>query len=83
MARPRRSIYEVVWTHDGERVMSYFTHAADEADALAHAEAFFAEHPEHDVPCGQEGTIVRVGRVITTDGSFQTVFKEMLDVQKS
>jgi hypothetical protein len=78
-------MYQVVWTRDGERVMSFCTHAADEGDALAQAEAFFAEHaeiPEHD-PRVREGTVVRVGRVIATDGSFQTVFKDSPDAPRS
>jgi len=33
-------------------------HAANEADVLSEAQAFFAEHPEHDF--GHDGTTVRV-----------------------
>jgi len=47
-------MYEIVWERDGRCVGTYCVHAANEADALSHAEAFFAEHPEHDFPGGRD-----------------------------
>ena len=57
--RPGMKMYEVVWERDGKRVGTFCTHAANEADALSEAEAFFAEHREHDFPGGRDGTTAR------------------------
>jgi hypothetical protein len=37
--------------------------AANEADVLSEAQAFFAEHPEYDFPGGRDGTTIRIGIV--------------------
>jgi hypothetical protein len=73
-------MYEAVWESDGERMVGLCVHAMNEADALAQAEVFFAEHPEHDIPGRREGMTVRVGAVVRVDGgSFKTIFKETPD----
>jgi hypothetical protein len=60
--RQGMKMYQAVWERDGERVATYALPAADEADALSTAEAFFAEHPEFNFP--RDGVTARA-RVIT------------------
>jgi hypothetical protein len=61
-------MYEAVWERDGKRVGVWCMHAANEADVLSEAQAFFAEHPEYDFAGGRDGTTVRVG-IVGGDGS--------------
>jgi hypothetical protein len=77
--RPGMKMYEVVWERAGKRVGIYCVHAANEADALSHAEAFFAEHPEHDFPGGRDGTTARAALVGCVDGTIFTNFEDMPD----
>jgi len=77
--RPGMKMYEIVWQRDGRRVGTYCVHAANEADALSHAEAFFAEHPEHDFPGGRDGATARAGIVGGVDGTIFTKFEDMPD----
>jgi hypothetical protein len=79
--RPGMKMYEALWERDGERVLSWSMHAASEADVIAEAEAFFAEHPEHDIPSRLDGTTVRVGIISGADGTFFTKFNDTLDDQ--
>ena len=76
--RPGMKMYEAVWERDGERVHSWAMHAANAADVVAEAEAFFAEHPEDDFR--RDGTTVRVGIIRRADdGTFFTDFENMTD----
>ena len=58
--RPGMKMYEAIWERDGKPVGVWCMHAANEADVLSEAQAFFAEHPEYDFPGGRDGTKVRV-----------------------
>jgi hypothetical protein len=77
--KPGMKMYEAVWERDGERVLVWCMHAASEADVISEVEAFFAEHPEHEIPSGREGTTVRVGIIGRVSGTMFTNFKDMPD----
>jgi hypothetical protein len=56
--RPGTKMHEIVWERGSKCVGKYYVHAASETDAISHAEAFFAEYPEHDF--GRDGTTINV-----------------------
>jgi hypothetical protein len=58
----RRQPFTIFYEQASEVLSTYAVHAIDEADALAHADAFFAAHPEHDFREGRVGLSVRVER---------------------
>jgi len=62
--RPGTKMYEVAWELDGECMCTFATHAANEAEAISMAQAFFDQHPEDDFP-GRLGMTVRVRDVET------------------
>jgi hypothetical protein len=48
--RPGMKMYEVAWELDGECWSRFATHAANEAEAISKAQAYFDQHPENDFP---------------------------------
>jgi hypothetical protein len=81
--RPGMKMYEAIWERDGERVLGWCMHAANEADVLIEVKAFFAEHPELDIPGGRDGTTVRIGIIGRVDGTMFANFKDMPDAPRT
>jgi len=61
--------YALRYERDGETLATFAVHAADEADAVARADAFFTAHPEHD-PRG-EGIVFRVGLLVRSNDLYE------------